>query len=519
MAVSFHRRYVALAEEIEHKFRVAQWRSGDVDIWPLARFDLYLDMYRQSVGDALPMPHAFPLRVAGNLLRQLRNIWKSRHDLGHWVGRPNPAYSILLGDGVSLDFVDNAWIDRFGEPLIATLEKQGLNTFLMQAGDLSRLPWHRPTFAANLITSRGWLRSLGSGAPPDLPDHTRVLQFLSENGVDAPSLAAPALSTRAGEVSGTAAAFEALLRRVQPRLAFVITSFAGPGPGFVLACRRQGILSVDLQRAPIAGTPMTYAWSAVPEHGYTTLPAVFWTWSAEDAAVVQNWAERLTVPWHLGLHGGHTQLAAFRTGGNSDWDDRFAAFGAPGAREILIALQPLGGHRALWDALAAQIEAAPSDWRWWIRRHPASRLTQDIAYGRLLSLRRPNVLIQPASSMPLPALLRHMHVVVSLGSGAASEAESFGVPALFLSKDALGPFGELVARGAARIVSVENLIHEIARLPAAISPGPAIASPDHTQTLQRLDGLAQNYAFLRQAAMHHEHQSSETRALHLTMKA
>lgn len=45
-------------------------------------------------------------------------------------------------------------------------------------------------------------------------------------------------------------------------------------------------------------------------------------------------------------------------------------------REILIALQGSGenlrGLYAHWVAMAAQIEASPVEWRWWIRRHPLS---------------------------------------------------------------------------------------------------------------------------------------------------
>ena len=496
MAVAFHARYIALVDAIERNFAVAQWKSADVDIWPLARFALYLDMYRQSVGEDMPMPRALPLRVAGNLLRPLRNLWKSRHDMDHWVHRPRLAHAVLLGDGFSLDFIDNAWRDRFGEPIIAALEKQGLDTFLMQAGDLSRLPWHRPTFAANLIASKGWLRSLISRAPLDLPDHSSVLQFLEENAIAAPSLTTGALKSRADHVAGTAFWFERLLAQIKPRLAFVVSSFAETAPGFVLACRRQGILSVDLQRAPMSGTPMTYKWLAVPGHGYTTLPAVFWTWDAHGAAVVETWARRLVSPWHRGVHGGHTQLAAFLESEVRDWDQKFYALGSPAAREILVTLQPLGGNHRCWNELADQIQAAPRCWRWWLRRHPASRPIQDAAYGRLLSLHQPNVLIEPASLFPLPALLRHMHTVVSLGSGAASEAEMFGVPALFLSKHALGPFGDLVTRGKARLIAIEDVADSIAQLPEKASSTPTLSAPRHQETLARLGELARGYALL-----------------------
>jgi len=56
----------------------------------------------------------------------------------------------------------------------------------------------------------------------------------------------------------------------------------------------------------------------------------------------------------------------------------------------------------------------------------------------LLSLRMPNVVLEQASLLPLPALLRHMSILLSLASGSAAEAAVFGVPAIFLLDDARG---------------------------------------------------------------------------------
>ena len=126
-------------------------------------------------------PPAPPLlqRIGGALATPLTNAWKSRRDLAHWQPWPKRADTILLGDGVSLDRIDGAWRDRHGEPVMTTLERQARTTFLMQPGGLERLPWGRPTFAANTIAVRGALgAALGRGPPADLPDHAAVLDAL-----------------------------------------------------------------------------------------------------------------------------------------------------------------------------------------------------------------------------------------------------------------------------------------------------------------------------------------------------
>jgi hypothetical protein len=505
VAVPFHRRFLTLVETIERNFRVSRWKCADVDIWPLARMDLYLDMYWAHMGGSPPVARPFPLRVIERVATPLTNLWKSRRDLAHWVVIPKPSHAVFLGDGVSLDLVDDAWQDRFGEPLIADLASRGLSTFLMQSGELTRLPWHRPTFAANVIAVWGAMAASAATLPAELPDHDRVLQLLAENEVCAPSLSRSKLERRARVVFTTASAFERILRIVKPTLAFVVTYYAGLGAAFLVACRRQNILSIDLQHCPQDGAHKAYGWYAPPDNGYTTLPAMFWNWTERDAAYIRTWASKLDFPWHRSVHGGHTQLAPFlddRDPRTRAWDAKFESIGNGRRfeREILIALQPVGRRRTEWVALGKQIEAAPSQWRWWIRRHPASRPYQDEEYRHLLSLGLPNVVVEEATSFPLPALLRHMSLLVSLSSGASAEAAAFSVPAFFLSDEARGSFAALIEQGFASVIDIRSLNAEIAGLSAApVRPtrngGPAIG-----ETLLSLEEAARDYSLLCRTA-------------------
>jgi hypothetical protein len=500
-----HGRFLTLVAEIERNFSVAHWKCRDADIWPLAKMDLYLDMHRAQGHGSAPVLRSLPLRAIARGATPLTNLWKSRADIAHLVVRPRPAHAIFLGDGVSLDLVNGEWQDRFGEPLISALEERGLSTFLMQGGELSRLPWHRPTFAANLVAVWGELTAAATAPAVELQDHDRVLQFLARNEITAPSLSRAKLERRARVVLTTASVFEWVLRLVKPTLAFVVTYYAGMGAAFLLACRRQAILSIDLQHCPQGGTHKAYGWLALPESGYATLPSVFWNWTEQDAEYIQSWAGKLHLPWHRSVHGGHTQLASFLDDENprtQAWDSRLKATGSGRRfeREILVALQPLGGHRAQWDALRELIEDAPPQWRWWIRRHPASSPYQDKEYEHLLALRLPNVVVDEASSAPLPALLRHMSLLVSLASGAAAEAAAFGVPALFLSDEARGHFAGLIDRGLARVANLHTLIAEIARLPPApLRPKP-IHQPNIGETLGTLEETAREYSQLCRSA-------------------
>ena len=500
-AVRFHRSYLSLVDHIERNFPVEQWRAGDLEIWPLARMDLYLDFYRASVGIPRLPRRSLALRALERFATTAVNLWRSRRDLRHWVTRPTPAHAIFLGDGVSLDCIEGTWQDRYGEPLIAALHRRSQSTFLMQQGDLSRLPWCRATYAANVVAARA-LRRLRASTSMQLPGSDQVRQYLRDKGVSAPSLEWSALMRRAQVVLACAAQFERIIRIVRPSIAFVVTYYADLGPSFLLACRRQAVLSVDLQHCPQQGSHKAYGWSAVPQTGYAVLPAVFWNWTQAEAAYIRSWTTRLAHSWHRSLHGGHVQLRPFLDDADpatAALDARFELIGrgARFEREILVALQPVSGYRNQWDALAEQIELSPRQWRWWIRRHPAARGYQDQEYRRLVSLKAPNVVVDASSSLPLPALLRRVNVLVSRFSGASVEAADFGVPALFLSEEARGQFCGLIERGQASVVEIPKLIETIARLPAVTRrPAAAVAAPDLNESLSQLDIFARDYALL-----------------------
>ena len=466
--MSLDKDYLALVEEIEERFPVDAWRAGDVAIWPLARLDLYLDLYWQRHGDRGGKGPGKMARTAELLARPLANPWRQRRDLSRLLLRARQADVILLGDGVSAEKIDGAWEDRYGEPVLALLESEGQSCFQMQAGDMRRAPWRRPTFPANLVEAAGQALAPLFQTPLDLPDHAPLMHLLNRLGVQAPSLSPARLARRAAVLRATAWLFERILDTVQPRLAFAVTWYAGLGPAFLLACRRQGILSVDLQHCPQRNGHKAYRWSRLPEGGFALLPAVFWTWDDAEAAHIRAWASG---PWHRALPGGHLRRDPFLSTPQLPGEDGIE-------REILVALQTLQGREPLWNDLADTIERAPPGWRWWIRRHPAARPEDDARFGRLLFLRGDNIVMDGASAQPLPALLGRMSAVLSVSSGVGPVAAPFGVPALALGDDP------------------RSLIAQIAALPRHPERPALERLPDPDFALSLLSGLAADYARL-----------------------
>jgi hypothetical protein len=435
---------------------------------------LHGNLYKQSVARGEQNVHR-PRRVAlaaSYALSPLIDAWQRRGDLRHAVLVPQRANAVYLGNGDAFDWIDGAWRDRFGDPLIVELHKTGRSTFLMQYGDIWRhLPWQRPTFSANTIRKWGVLSAAGLGLvkrlPSHLPDHDLVQQFLRRADVPLSGLTSLDLRKAAAATAATAQGFERVLKIVRPSLCFILGYFSMIGFALSLACRRQRVLSVEVQHGGCGARNESYCWSAVPDHGYAVLPSVFWTWTEADAAVIEAWSSKLKSPWHRSIQGGHPQLPSWF----DDDDPQTRSFDArineirassPAEREILVALQANEGYQDLWNELAALIERAPPNWRWWLRHRQNTRGAER-QLGRLFAIRRPNVLIEEASLLPLPALLRRVDAFISIRSGAAIEASMFGLRPIFLSAAASEMFPELFDARKADII--DNMKALEARLP------------------------------------------------------
>ncbi len=498
----YYVRFLSLVDEIERTFPVTRWRVGDVPAWPLARDGLFVDLYWQDHERRAGVPHAARslaarlTRAVSQAATPLANIWRRRADLRHTVLWPRPADVLFFGDELSLEWIGGAWRDRFFDPLMTELDRDGRSTLVMQRGEVQRLPRATPVLDANTIENWGQLFAASSGLSQrlaaTLPDHELVVQFLERHGAPVHALAPASLRKKAAAIAATAYGFERLLRIVRPSMCVMMTTL-GMGHALALACRRRGVLSVEVQRSGMGARIVEYCWSAVPDTGYAVLPANFWTWSEDDAAPIDSWSKTLALPWHRSICGGHPQMAAWLDDRNPQtqaFDARIGELRAthPARLEILVALQNHDGYVALWNNLAALIERCPPEWRWWLRRHPYAPDSNN-ALGRLMTLRRPNVVIDEASSLPLPALLRHMDAFLSIRSGASSEAAMFGLKPIFLSAVAreLFPNAEIIDDMAA----LEERLRTLPRTPKIRA-----APPDLRAVLKRLQSAASEYSAL-----------------------
>lgn len=492
--------FLSAIEECERSFPVSSWRVNGLPVWPLVRTD-----GRAEIMPASPLPQKKSGRISrllGDLASPALAPLKNYSDWKHETLALKPVDALFFGNTSAQDLVDGAWRDRYCGPAIENLKDASINHLLMQAG-AQKLPREHDTYSIDWIDS--WSRLLSRTRPSHgihLPGHSEVLQFMRDRRLDLPVLAVAALQRRSALISAAAGLFDRILEKTRPKIGFTAGYYWPMGYAFNLACRRRGILTVDIQHGAQDGRHEAYnLWHNVPAEGYSILPAVFWNWSQTDAKAIDAWANRLQAPWHRALCGGHPQLAPFLEDANRQtqaFDARIADIKkrTAGTFDILIALQDIEGYGPVWDRLADLVRHAPPTWRWWVRRHPVPAYNYGVGIKNLISLNLPNVILEESTTLPLPALLRNVSAVLSLLSSTAVEASYFGHRAVFLTEDARKQFSELFEADHAEVITDMSVLEaRLAAMEQELKPLQRTYNPPALkQTLNRLFEMARQTA-------------------------
>ena len=239
---------------------------------------------------------------------------------------------------------------------------------------------------------------------------------------------------------------------INPRLVFMVAYYGEIGMALNLACNRLNIPSVDIQHGVQGDYHVAYGrWSKVPLTGYELLPKVFWVWSGNEHAAIEQWCQPVK-EHHRPIVGGNPWLSMWKEPNYHiviEYDKILIKLmnKQPGQFNILYTLQP-GYDPPEW--LLNFIREAPLTWMWWIRLHPGMAADKLRIKELFANCRPNNIDIDNASIIPLPALLRHVNLHITQFSTTVIEAAEFGVPSIILDKDATLIYSKLIEYGHAK---------------------------------------------------------------------
>ncbi|MCW5632658.1 MAG: glycosyltransferase [Rubrivivax sp.] len=444
---------LAAIHALEEAFPVDTWHCGDLPLWPWYRVRLYVDAVNDMLAASPSLKPLARLRhLAGRAARAVGRV-----PLASWRDRRSNApvrsgaTAVLLSDGMSFTRLGEAWYDRVMDPVLQGLAAQGHAGLKLTPLAEAHVPRMVPS---RFVQPRiDLIKLLATRRPVRL--HAPGLDALRLAAAERFRVAAPDeawLRLQAARLQALASWFDKPLRATGASLAFVNTYYSLEGQAFVLAARRLGLRTIDLQHGMQGPQHVAYAgWSRVPAGGYATLPDEFWVWSEEDADVIRAWGARAEVPHRPRVTGNY-------------WLDRWRDESEPLVARFLAeaAAQRGGAERQvlvslIWgvsedEEINRLIEAArrcPPSFGWWWRLHPVEAHRRAELAARLQRHGLDGSRVGAATDLPLYALVRRADIVVSHSSTVLAEAAQLGVPCVVTSDYGAGLHERLVRDGLA----------------------------------------------------------------------
>lgn len=235
-----------------------------------------------------------------------------------------------------------------------------------------------------------------------------------------------------------------LLQKFKVRKVINLCYYGVLGMAVNLACKRQGIPSIEYQHGvQTAYHPMYARWCRLPARGYELLPSDFWVWGEHTRNVIGQWCDSNTA--HQVRIVGNAWLKYFETGLTPHSSTApFSRYSDDSRIYILVSLQAFPEQYC--DFVTEAIKASPNTWCWIVREHPRALLSpaQKQTHFGMLTVQG-KVCFESAVS--LYALLSTVNIAAHLTafSTVAFECEYFGIPTVFFHPNGIEGNADIIA--------------------------------------------------------------------------
>ncbi|MBK9077966.1 MAG: hypothetical protein IPL91_01980 [Hyphomicrobium sp.] len=250
------------------------------------------------------------------------------------------------------------------------------------------------------------------------------------------------------QTAATGAWLHQAIAQYRPRAVLVASYYGLLGHGSSWACRKLNVPVADVQHGVSGIGHHAYDWPSAPVEGYNTLPTTFLKWSQREVddmltgtrhwrptivSIGNNWRllddvlEKQIAPDVLPEAG---RIAAYDALKAAEAQIKEIKRGRGPGKDILVAMHP--DEQLPW--LADLRKIAPPNWRFWLRLHPGEYRGGAGLEQRRAELSGDNLIVAPATELPLNVLLRHMDAVVTKYSSVALDAHAYGVPSVSYSE-------------------------------------------------------------------------------------
>lgn len=440
---------------IEQEIAVSSWEMDGLKIWPLIRNNHWLYLLSQKVftsNNQIALNNNVTHQVkkivsAGLSFARAKRTDKSNNDQIRKT-------DLLIAVAASTRFfkVDGAWYTPYSDSLIKHFREENIDSLVLEFASDGRclLPRFAPSvFVQNQSYYLSILAKLrGKLNFPVLKEHLDGWDdFLAiidrELGADCrPHI--NTVRTKARQILLHEQWFNKILQKTKPKVVIVGFSYcSADAMGLIRACRKLGILTIEIQHGVQGSEHMAYHhWAGLPEQGYDTLPDIFWTWSEDEKKYIDSWANSRPNA-HRAIVGGNPCLHIYDQQGS--YNPHFNQTSVKKTeKQQLNVLFTAQAFEHLPDFFIEAIRQTPN-WKWWIRIHPQYWEMEKPLRKQLEANSLANAAISTSSELPLIRLLEQCDVHVTEFSSSVLEAQSCGVASVVIHHSAVNLFKELIA--------------------------------------------------------------------------
>jgi len=468
-----HQSAISTITELERELDTGGISYGGVNAWPLCRLKLWVHLmaegFKEIAGpDAATMPNTGPTfqdvgklnaHAIGDLDLGLVHCDLEASKKAWNVSTASPDLMFFLRPEEHREMVDGKAYAKILDSLFDRFPNHSRVKIEWAEPTAMAFPRKNPSF---FLHGDAAARSAISDPPFKLEHFDELEHALAQKGMSH-VISRDQIATEMGKVLRFSRLFEVTLTRMMPKAIFLSLYCHSLGMGLVLAARRLGIPTVDLQHGRLGPHHGLYTQlTAAPENGYDIVPDRIWCWGQQTKDDIDKDLNPRCSK-HSGLVGGNPWLDQWRNGA-TDLTNQANAKNLIARttkhKKIIVSLQPIPQPlpQFVLDAMAD----APDNWSWWIRVHPLRRHTIPELSALLAEHGIVNYEIEDTTSLPLFWLLRHAHHHVTSFSSVTIEALAFGIRTTVFSDVGRNTFENYIKNGHALYAdSAETLIDSI----------------------------------------------------------
>ena len=413
---------LAFVSNIEKCYPTNKWKKHGIHVWPIIR--IYLSMYlclqetpKEIYLDNKPLIKLNFLDKIRALTFLCRSLFIKTDAL--FIGTNN--YRVNVG---------KFWMNKFYDIFALILIKNKKNVIIAELGSKEHKKYFNYKYLFFLDAFK-WIyfkvyrhtkKIHGENSLDGFNDFVsqsyKLLEFDSKESFE------KAINVHIKRVFWEANYYYWLMRIISPKIVLGLNYYNSQMLGLNIACNKLQIPSVDIQHGGIGKLHFAYyGWDDLPKLGYEALPKYYWTWSTEEADLINSWGNKTA--FHKAICYENPWVFVFKD--ETIYKTFFDSISHNLPKNlILVSLQSIKFKDL--NHLASIILNTKSKFNWAFRVHPTNINSIQEIKLQLDSFGIENCyIIEEASHLSLPIILKNTLLNITEFSGVCLEASEFGV--------------------------------------------------------------------------------------------